>query len=368
MDLRSDPVLERIAGTVRDGLGAAGAGPDGSATLAALADLDGFAFAASMELGGFDLGLSCGVTIAVELGRRALPDVYTGGMLVADALAEAADDAPGADVAAAVVAGKQVVVAAGLDRATVGDAAPAEPSPGGWRLPEVLTVDDVYPDAAVCTAFRTGDGEVLLAVLPATLWRPLARPAFPWSGHAPSPAAVAPGEIPSGQVIGSLGAGRPLTDPAGLLARHRVRQAGYLLGLGLGAHALAVAHAAGRRQFDRYVLDNQAVAFPLAKAKIDLEAARLLVHRAAWLADAGGPFAREAAEALAWTAEVTLRTVRTSVQVHGARGLTVAAPVHRFFEVVRPAATRLGPPGALWRESALRRLAEYHTAVAERQS
>ncbi|MEU9884960.1 acyl-CoA dehydrogenase family protein [Sphaerisporangium sp. NPDC051011] len=368
MDLKSDPVLERIAGTVREGLSVAEPGRDGTSALAALADMDGFAFAAAIDLGGFDLGLSCGVTIAVELGRRALPDVYSGGMLVVDALAEAGEDAPGADVAAAVVAGKQVVVAAGLDQVCRPTAVRARRSEGGWRPSGAVTVEDVHPDQACCAAFRAeeGDGEVLLAVLPSTVWRGAAGPAYPWSGPVESPAALSLDEVTvtSGQVVGGLGAGRPLSDPAGLLARHRVRQAGYLLGFGFGAHALAVTHTANRRQFDRFVLDNQAVAFPLAKARIDLEAARLLVYRAAWQADAGEPFSREAAEALAWTAEVALRTIRISVQAHGARGLTLGAPVHRFFEVIRSAATRLGPPGALWQEAGRHRLAAIHPAAA----
>ncbi|WP_147268672.1 acyl-CoA dehydrogenase [Sphaerisporangium album] len=369
MDLRSDPVLERIAGTIREGLSVAEPGPDGTSAQAALADMDGFAFAAAIDLGGFDLGLSCGVTISLELGRRALPDVYTGGMLVVDALAEAGDDAPGADIAAAVVAGKQVVVAAGLDLVCRPTAGRARLEEDAWRPSGVLTVEDVQPDQACCAAFRTeeADGEVLLAVLPASVWRPPAGRAFPWSGPVESPASLPLDRVTvtSGQVVGGLGTGSPLSDPAGLLARHRVRQAGYLLGLGLGAHALAVTHTANRRQFDRFVLDNQAVAFPLAKAKIDLEAARLLVYRAAWQADAGEPFAREAAEALAWTAEVALRTIRISVQAHGARGLTLGAPVHRFFEVIRSAATRLGPPGALWQEAGRHRLAAVHSAAVD---
>jgi alkylation response protein AidB-like acyl-CoA dehydrogenase len=68
----------------------------------------------------------------------------------------------------------------------------------------------------------------------------------------------------------------------------------------------------------------------LADIKTELEAARLLVHRAASLADAGRPFTREASIAKLFASEVANRACNKAVQIHGGYGYTREFPVERY--------------------------------------
>lgn len=144
--------------------------------------------------------------------------------------------------------------------------------------------------------------------------------------------------------------------PDGLLARRRVRQAAYLLGVATGAHEEASAYTTRRRQFGVPLSDHQAVAFALAALKASLIAAGLVVRRAAALADQGRTAARAAVDALALTAELALETTRTAVHVCGVHGLTAELGVQRHYRLTRVEAVRLGPPQRLWREAARLRL------------
>jgi alkylation response protein AidB-like acyl-CoA dehydrogenase len=331
-DTSADPLLERIARALAGRLAAidpAGRGT-GAATLAALADQDAVAFEAQLDAGGFDLGLACGSRVAAELGRQALPDLYTGTMLAVDALPA---DAP---LLPDLVAGRAAAVPAGFDLLATGPA-------GAAGLGDCLVVDDAgLPDAHCVLPVADGAGAVRLAVLPAVAWRPVAEPA------------------PGGLL--RLPVRKLEIDPAPpgdldlLLARTRVRHAGYLLGLGEGALQAAVRYASARRQFDRPILENQAVAFPLARCRIELYGVRLAVADASRQLDGGGSAGLAAVQALAAAAEAALRAVRTAVQVHGARGLSHELPVHVYLSRARAEVTRFGTPADLWQEAGTCRL------------
>ncbi|MFD0527281.1 acyl-CoA dehydrogenase family protein [Kitasatospora arboriphila] len=122
----------------------------------------------------------------------------------------------------------------------------------------------------------------------------------------------------------------PTLPPSGpATARQRIRQAAHLLGLAAGATGEAVGLSHRREQFGRPLAQWQGVALPLARQLVRIEAGRLLVRRAAALADSGAPEAlltRSAAEALATAAETALEAVRTAVHTAGVRGLTDATP------------------------------------------
>jgi alkylation response protein AidB-like acyl-CoA dehydrogenase len=365
VDLRPDPVLEHLVRQAGTRLDAVRRGGDASAARAALRDLNAFAMAAPVEADGFDLGLGYAAMICAELGRRALPEVYGGPLLVLDALAPL-----DAERAKTLAHGDVPVAAAGIDAGTDyhltaahAGAARLDRTQSGFALSGGAVFEDPgeeEPPAALCClpalapAGVSEHGETLrLVLITAPQWRPRTAPASDGSLRLAADGLA----VPETEVLGVLGTGRPLTDPQALLARARVRQAGYLLGLGEGAHALAVDYAARRRQFGRAVLDNQAVSLPLAQTRIQLAATRLTVRQAGWLADAGQPFALEAAQALAAAAETALSVVRQAVQVHGARGLSLEYPIHAYHRPVRLAATRYGSASALWREAGARRLA-----------
>jgi alkylation response protein AidB-like acyl-CoA dehydrogenase len=358
-DPPADPVLDRLAGTVRSRLDAAVGDPHD-----ALRDLDALGFEAPVAAGGFELGVACGVAVSAELGRTALPDVYSAGMLVVDA-AVAGDDLK---TAATVCAGDLRAVAAGLDATAGLDTVDgvdrsggtarrpvAVRTDGGWALTGVVAVEPSTPSAACCVVVPA-EGEVRLALLPPEMWRP--RVTVNRLGH--SWLALDGLVVPENDLVGTFGSGRPLSDPDGLLARARVRHGGYLYGLGLGSYQLAVEHARSRRQFDRPIVANQAVGFDLARARIALAATRRLLDDAARLADTadpGGDRRLAAVQALAAAADTATRVVRLAVQVHGARGMSLEYPVHRFYLALREAAGRLGPPGVLWQQAGALRLA-----------
>jgi len=107
---------------------------------------------------------------------------------------------------------------------------------------------------------------------------------------------------------------------------------------GLAARALeeAVRWAQARRQFGRPLADFQATQMALAEMHVDLEAARLLVRRAAWIKDGGAErIPREGAMAKLAATEMAQRVVDRAVQLHGGQGVMRGATVERLYREVR---------------------------------
>jgi len=118
-------------------------------------------------------------------------------------------------------------------------------------------------------------------------------------------------------------------DTLKILDRGRVSIAALALGLGRGALELSVAYAKERKQFDKPIADFQAIQWMLADSKTELDAAALLTYRAAWLADQGQPFAKEAAMAKLYASEAATRICNRAVQIHGGYGYTREYQVER---------------------------------------
>jgi acyl-CoA dehydrogenase len=107
---------------------------------------------------------------------------------------------------------------------------------------------------------------------------------------------------------------------------------------GLAARALdeALRWAQARRQFGRSLADFQAVQMGLAEMQVDLDAARLLVRRAAWLKDRGAErISAEGAAAKLFATEAAQRIVDRAVQIHGGQGVMRGATVERLYREVR---------------------------------
>jgi acyl-CoA dehydrogenase len=100
----------------------------------------------------------------------------------------------------------------------------------------------------------------------------------------------------------------------------RVQLAAGAVGLGRAALELAVDHAKTREAFGRAIHEFQAVSFRLADAKLKLDQARLLTHHAADLADAGQPFATEAAMAKLAASEAAVFATSAAVMTLGGAG------------------------------------------------
>lgn len=105
---------------------------------------------------------------------------------------------------------------------------------------------------------------------------------------------------------------------------------------------LTAQYATERVQFDRPIGSFQAVSQRLADAYIDVEAVRLTLWQAAWLAADGRPCAAETATAKFWAAEAGHRVAHTAVHVHGGVGIDVDHVLHRYFVAAKRAEFALG--------------------------
>ena len=104
------------------------------------------------------------------------------------------------------------------------------------------------------------------------------------------------------------------------------------LGIARAAYEYALDYAQGRVQFGRPIIENQAIAFALADMRMEIDAARLLVWRAAWLARTGQPLAAgEGSMAKLKAAEVAVAVTEKAVQVLGGAGYSRDHPVERMY-------------------------------------
>jgi alkylation response protein AidB-like acyl-CoA dehydrogenase len=119
------------------------------------------------------------------------------------------------------------------------------------------------------------------------------------------------------------------TDTMKILDRGRISIAAMALGLGYGVLDMAIAYAKDRKQFNKPISDFQAVQWMLADMKTELDAAALLTYRAAWLADQGRPFTKEASMAKLFASEASSRACNKALQIHGGYGYTREFHVER---------------------------------------
>ncbi len=110
----------------------------------------------------------------------------------------------------------------------------------------------------------------------------------------------------------------------------RLGAATVALGLAQGAYERAVAYAATRRQFGRPIADFQGIRWKLADMAIKLDAARLLIHRAAANPEHGFPDPVEAAKAKTFAAEMAQEVTSQALQIHGAAGYGRSLPLERM--------------------------------------
>jgi alkylation response protein AidB-like acyl-CoA dehydrogenase len=363
MDLTPDPLLVELRRVLRTALarvpvrsGVHGAPvTDGASgpTRTVLDQLGAAELERPASAGGLDLGLTAGVLVSEELGRAACGNSYRADAMAADV---------GCPAGAAL---------AGLEALPVGNGVTATPRAGGWKLTGAATVDD--PGLGpLLVATRPGGDPVLVAVprgapgrsVETGCWPPVVRfEATPVTGA---------------DVVGELD--DSMTGP---LARARLRQAAYLLGIADGAHQIAVRYAGVRRQFDTRLRDLPAVAFPLARAVVALRATRAAVYRGAWLVDSGAlshpgegalspsrsPGHDQAGTApvvaLATAAETARDVVRLCMHSCGVPAMTAELGLHRYFRLAAAESSRYGEPAALWRLVGAARLDLARRTVAD---
>lgn len=135
------------------------------------------------------------------------------------------------------------------------------------------------------------------------------------------PPGAAPGTGGGSGALGALNA----------LERTRPMIGCFALGIGRAAFEYALDYSKERVQFGRPLIMNQAIAFKLADMAIELDAARLLIWRAAWMSHAGVPFWRaEGSMAKAYPSDVAMRTTVDAVQILGGYGYVSEFPVEKW--------------------------------------
>ncbi len=110
----------------------------------------------------------------------------------------------------------------------------------------------------------------------------------------------------------------------------RIGMAAMAVGIGRGCLEESLAYARKRQAFGRPIANFQAIRWMLADMATELDAARLLVHRAARMKAAGRKCTREAAMAKLYASEAAMRAAVKAVQIHGGYGYTRAFPVERY--------------------------------------
>jgi short/branched chain acyl-CoA dehydrogenase len=135
--------------------------------------------------------------------------------------------------------------------------------------------------------------------------------------------------VPEDHLLGPRGNG--LRQFLEILDGGRISVAALGLGAAQGAYEMSLAYAREREQFGRPIGRFQAVAFKLADMATEIEAARNLVYKAAWLKDEGRDFAQVAAMAKLYTGELSRRVCNEALQIHGGYGFMDEFPVSRFY-------------------------------------
>lgn len=110
----------------------------------------------------------------------------------------------------------------------------------------------------------------------------------------------------------------------------RIGIAAQALGIAAGAYELALEYSKVRKAFGKEIAQHQAIAFKLADMATEIEAARLLVHKAAWLKDNGKDYTIASAMAKVYASEVAMRTTIEAVQIHGGYGYVKEYHVERL--------------------------------------
>ena len=136
-------------------------------------------------------------------------------------------------------------------------------------------------------------------------------------------------EVPEENVLGELGRGYKIAILA--LNEGRIGIGAQMLGLAEGALEHTLAYVEERKQFGKPVAEFQGVQFQIARAAMEIEAAKLLVYNAARLKDQGADFVKEAAMAKLFASEVAERTASLAVDLFGGVGFTREFPVEKLY-------------------------------------
>ena len=135
--------------------------------------------------------------------------------------------------------------------------------------------------------------------------------------------------LPADALLGDVGRGFAVAMST--LDGGRIGIAAQALGIARAALEDALAYAQQRRTMGKPIIQHQAIAFKLADMATEVDAARLLTLRAAWLKDNKLPYGKEAALAKLYASDVANRAAREAIQIFGGNGYVTEFPVERHF-------------------------------------
>jgi alkylation response protein AidB-like acyl-CoA dehydrogenase len=139
--------------------------------------------------------------------------------------------------------------------------------------------------------------------------------------------------LPESQLCGKAGEG--FVDSLRILDGGRISIAALAVGIAQGAYDAALKYSKQRKQFGRFISEFQAIQNKLADMATEIDAARLMTLRAAWMKDQNKSVNKESAMAKLFTSEVAVRAANEALQVHGGYGFTKDYPVEKFYRDVK---------------------------------
>ena len=135
--------------------------------------------------------------------------------------------------------------------------------------------------------------------------------------------------LPASQLCGNPGEG--FVDALRILDGGRISIAALSVGVAQGAYEAALKYSKQRKQFSRFISEFQAIQNKLADMATEIDAARLLTLRAAWLKDSGANVNQESSMAKLFASETAVRVSNEAVQIHGGYGFIKDYPVEKFY-------------------------------------
>jgi len=139
--------------------------------------------------------------------------------------------------------------------------------------------------------------------------------------------------VPLENLIGEEGKG--LQQTLATLDGGRIGIGAISIGLAQAAFEYAVSYARERKAFGKMIAEQQAIQWMLADAATEIEAARTMLYKAAWLKEQGRNYNKEAAMAKMFATEMAERVCRNAIQVHGGYGYSSEYPVERIYRDAR---------------------------------
>jgi len=135
--------------------------------------------------------------------------------------------------------------------------------------------------------------------------------------------------IPEENLIGETGRG--FVNAMQVLDGGRISIAALALGIAQGAYESALKYSQERKQFGQAIFDFQGIQFKLADMATQIDAARLLTLRAAWMKDNKRQTTRESAMAKLYASEIAVRVAEEAIQIHGGYGYTKDYPPEKYW-------------------------------------